>query len=266
MIDSGTHERINSIQKEIVNIAKRKIAALEEMFPEAVHMIKLILAARAMIRIKITAVHALTEKGILTPLDEHVVLKPLQRVMVDLHHVRDTFSMHRVVGHSLALHVFGGTCFACCAPKSATHSLNNAQQAAAGMLQDGTSSLLNEDGTPTVAPLSPRHMDQVAIGDASLVGSVVLLEEKDLNLEAKPFARGGSGQVFKGQFKGKPIAAKQVFSAMDNTGKASEESEEFDREVGMLSKLTHPNVLKLYGVSHNDEGSIFIVMEFCAGE
>mmetsp|Transcript_9278 Transcript_9278/g.18647 ORF Transcript_9278/g.18647 Transcript_9278/m.18647 type:complete len:124 (+) Transcript_9278:3-374(+) len=33
----------------------------------------------------------------------------------------------------------------------------------------------------------------------------------------------------------------------------------------MLSKLVHPNVLKLYGVSHNAQGGIFIVMEFCAG-
>ena len=42
--------------------------------------------------------------------------------------------------------------------------------------------------------------------------------------------------------------------------------EDFDLEVKMLSKLRHPGIVSLYGVSNDTaEGAIYIVLEFCGG-
>ena len=56
------------------------------------------------------------------------------------------------------------------------------------------------------------------------------------------------------------IAAKQVFSSMDQS-----DFEEFDQEVQMLTRLTHPSILAFYGISRDAAGSTFMVTEFCEG-
>jgi protein-serine/threonine kinase len=33
----------------------------------------------------------------------------------------------------------------------------------------------------------------------------------------------------------------------------------------MLTKLSHPSILSLYGVSGNDRGDLYMVMEYCGG-
>jgi hypothetical protein len=89
---------------------------------------------------------------------------------------------------------------------------------------------------------------------------VYLIPRADLLLEEEPFARGGGGEVFKGQYMGNAVAAKKTFSNM-----SGDDQEDFRREVAMLTKLTHPCILSMYGESVDADGSMLMVMEYCGG-
>jgi serine/threonine protein kinase len=65
----------------------------------------------------------------------------------------------------------------------------------------------------------------------------------------------GGGQIFKGTYNGTPIAAKQVYAALPDA------QEDFDREVAVLAKLSHPCIVSLFGVSRNPHGDLFMVLE-----
>lgn len=107
----------------------------------------------------------------------------------------------------------------------------------------------------------------------------------DVKLQEKSFAKGGGGQIFKGKYSGLTIAAKEVFapdmgvgnipsSPTGNGGSAgsagnrrrrsgefhvvSEARLEFDKEVDMLTKLSHPYVTTLFGVSENKDGNVLL--------
>lgn len=72
-----------------------------------------------------------------------------------------------------------------------------------------------------------------------------------LELETAPFAKGGRGQIFKGYYYGTAIAAKQLFIPVNKPNIL----EEFEREVSTLDKLSHPNVLQLFGCALDDRDS-----------
>jgi len=74
-------------------------------------------------------------------------------------------------------------------------------------------------------------------------------------LEDKPFAHGGGGQIFKGMYMGNEIAAKQVYDS--KSGQAH--SEDFDNEVAVLTKLSHPCILSCFGVTSDEDGSMYQV-------
>ena len=40
---------------------------------------------------------------------------------------------------------------------------------------------------------------------------------------------------------------------------------EFDNEVAMLVKLSHPNILQCFGTSVGDDGNLYQILEFCGG-
>jgi len=146
---------------------------------------------------------------------------------------------------------------------------------------------------------------------------------KSLRLEAKAFARGGGGEIFRGTYMGHVIAAKHNFESSDPSEK--QDTEEFDREVrccltdahggegnraswfawrgrgfvwksgglvwcggmwssvapalpptianpswmqkqisdqvAMLTKLVHPCILSLYGVSTGPDGSMCVAIK-----
>ena len=79
------------------------------------------------------------------------------------------------------------------------------------------------------------------------------IDAASLKLEAKPFAQGGGGQVFKGKYLGQAIAAKKVFNVSEG------DRSDFDTEVAMLSQLSHPCVLALFGVCQDDAGYLYMV-------
>jgi serine/threonine protein kinase len=73
-------------------------------------------------------------------------------------------------------------------------------------------------------------------------------------------ADGSNSNIFTAEFKGETVVIKMVKEEMQADDIALQE---FDVEHGMLARLSHPNILKIYGV-----GSIprrFIVLEFLGG-
>jgi len=72
-----------------------------------------------------------------------------------------------------------------------------------------------------------------------------------LELETAPFAKGSRGQIFKGYYYGTSIAAKQLFIPANNPSIF----EELETEVHALEKLSHPNVLQLFGCALDDRDS-----------
>jgi hypothetical protein len=101
-------------------------------------------------------------------------------------------------------------------------------------------------------PARPRGVGGVADSD------VFNIPFDELILEAKPFARGGGGEVFRGDYGGNPVAAKHVYSTETSI-------RDFEQEVAVLAKLSHPCVMALYGVSTDPDGDTYMVMEYCGG-
>jgi len=66
---------------------------------------------------------------------------------------------------------------------------------------------------------------------------------------------GSAGEVYKGYFLQTPVAIKRLF---DNK---SQVLEDFFREVTLMSKLSHPNVLLFMGVCVRDNGDRYIITE-----
>lgn len=91
--------------------------------------------------------------------------------------------------------------------------------------------------------------------NASAKKSIYHIPRYAVMLEDKPFAHGGGGQIFKGMYMGNAIAAKQVYDS--KSGQAH--SEDFDNEVAVLTKLSHPCILSCFGVTADEDGSMYQV-------
>jgi len=82
-----------------------------------------------------------------------------------------------------------------------------------------------------------------------------------IKLDPKPIARGAGGVVFKGRYLGQAVAAKQLFSAATGSGGDAD----FFREVAVLTQLSHPCVLNIFGVMRGSAGELFMVVDYCGG-
>ena len=108
---------------------------------------------------------------------------------------------------------------------------------------------------------------QAANGNSSRDGSpdVFNIAFEELTLEDTPFARGGGGEVFRGDYSGNCIAAKKVFNT-------STSGADFQREISTLARLSHPCIMALYGVSTDPAGipemsrHMFVVCVVCCAK
>ena len=77
--------------------------------------------------------------------------------------------------------------------------------------------------------------------------------------------------IFAGHMMANKIAAKMIHSVVSTGIDASSLSlsrakrAEFDAEVAVLAKLSHPNVLPFYGISDDPKGGLYMISEFCSG-
>uniref|UniRef100_A0A4W5MMU3 Protein kinase domain-containing protein n=1 Tax=Hucho hucho TaxID=62062 RepID=A0A4W5MMU3_9TELE len=79
------------------------------------------------------------------------------------------------------------------------------------------------------------------------------IEYEDIEVE-EVVGRGTFGVVFKAKWKGKDVAIKTIES--------ESERKAFVVELRQLSRVNHPNIVKLYGSCHNP---VCLVMEYAEG-
>eukprot|EP00403_Amphidinium_massartii_P026578 CAMPEP_0178396814 /NCGR_PEP_ID=MMETSP0689_2-20121128/13920_1 /TAXON_ID=160604 /ORGANISM="Amphidinium massartii, Strain CS-259" /LENGTH=297 /DNA_ID=CAMNT_0020017495 /DNA_START=1 /DNA_END=891 /DNA_ORIENTATION=- len=79
----------------------------------------------------------------------------------------------------------------------------------------------------------------------------------------KKIGNGSTAAVFRGQYSGKDVAIKEIFAS---ESKAAEMKQElaFQREVAIMSKVKHENLVAFYGVCFSTH-PLRLVTEFCAG-
>lgn len=61
-------------------------------------------------------------------------------------------------------------------------------------------------------------------------------------------AGGSAGQVLEGTYNKTKVAVKQIFSALVSGANDMQALQEFSQEVSALSKLTHPYIVRFYGI------------------
>lgn len=77
-----------------------------------------------------------------------------------------------------------------------------------------------------------------------------LIDHAQLKLERKPVAAGGFAQVFRGKYRGQTVAVKVLHNFLTDTqGREAVYVERFKGEAEMMSKLYHPNIQGLLGVT-----------------
>ncbi|KAJ5076625.1 palmitoyltransferase [Anaeramoeba ignava] len=77
----------------------------------------------------------------------------------------------------------------------------------------------------------------------------------ELEVEQKPFAVGGTSQIYKGKWKGKDVVIKRIMFVND------QKSNWFENELKLAMKFEHPSIIKMFGKTEMDK-MIAIVMEF----
>ncbi|KAJ3093676.1 hypothetical protein HDU97_009262, partial [Phlyctochytrium planicorne] len=83
----------------------------------------------------------------------------------------------------------------------------------------------------------------------------VILPSRITHQSSTPIGRGGFGEVFKARYHGEPVAIKRSKTPASLFDKAVKD------EVTMLSKLSHPRIVRFYGAVIADDGSLGLVLE-----
>ena len=85
--------------------------------------------------------------------------------------------------------------------------------------------------------------------------SALEIKSKEIIMDKQPFARGGFGKVYKATWSENAVVIK-VISAV-----SEEEKEEIIHEAVLTLRLSHPNIIKLFGVTRVKPTKLGIVME-----
>ena len=128
---------------------------------------------------------------------------------------------------------------------------------------------------PICRKLVPREPPQVinvvlrdalaVIATSSPVPALAVIREADLVLteEMPVLGMGGFGVVRRAALCGTPVAVKSLLRAAADVGEAP--SRAFNREMAALAQLHHPNIVRVLGVCHHDDGRVSLVQELADG-
>eukprot|EP01088_Endostelium_zonatum_P016767 TRINITY_DN4662_c0_g2_i1.p1 TRINITY_DN4662_c0_g2~~TRINITY_DN4662_c0_g2_i1.p1 ORF type:complete len:862 (-),score=281.88 TRINITY_DN4662_c0_g2_i1:64-2649(-) len=82
------------------------------------------------------------------------------------------------------------------------------------------------------------------------------IEADEVTIIQKDLGKGGFASVAKAKWRGSTVALKRLLIGR------KEPSERFIREINILMKIRHPNIVLSMGASINNEDAIFLVMEY----
>jgi len=108
--------------------------------------------------------------------------------------------------------------------------------------------LLSTTFTSKMSTVNPRAHAPVSappVDDEEVIVNQWLLSPKDLEYDrgAKPLGSGAFGDVFRGKLRGKDVAIKKLaFQELDE-----QTLSEFKKEVAVMAKLRHPNIILFMG-------------------
>lgn len=115
----------------------------------------------------------------------------------------------------------------------------------------------SQTGKPDAPPNEAGHLPGAP--DVN-VESLVNVDLNELRI-CETVGTGSTAEVFKGTYLGRTVAIKQIFKLRSMDIK---EQVAFNREVSVLAKIKHKNLVQLYGVAFS-ERPYKIVTEFCEG-
>jgi hypothetical protein len=95
---------------------------------------------------------------------------------------------------------------------------------------------------------------------ARIVSSFSLPSSR-LKMKESHFAEGGSSKVYIATYSGLNVAVKVQSLAGANAKKLKTVLENFEKEMGILCQLSHPNILRVYGSCTDVPGQLMLVME-----
>ena len=84
-------------------------------------------------------------------------------------------------------------------------------------------------------------------------------------VEDKPFARGGEGEVFMGEYQGDTVVLKKMSLVGVTATKRQKMLNSFKGELAIMVRLRSPRVAQFYGVVTTDSTFLGLVMEYCPG-
>jgi len=84
-------------------------------------------------------------------------------------------------------------------------------------------------------------------------------------VEDKPFAKGGEGEVFMGEYQGDAVVLKKMSLVGVTAIKRQKMLNSFKGELAIMVRLRSPRVAHFYGVVTTDPTFLGLVMEFCPG-
>ena len=84
-------------------------------------------------------------------------------------------------------------------------------------------------------------------------------------VEAKPFAKGGEGEIFMGEYQGEMVVLKKISLVGVTRKKRDKMMKDFATELAIMVKLRSPRIIQVFGVVTTDTTFLGLVMEYCAG-
>ena len=94
------------------------------------------------------------------------------------------------------------------------------------------------------------------------------LEQSEIELddvEEKPFARGGQGQVFMGTYQGEIIVLKKLYTEGVTAMRRQKMLNSFKSELAIMVRLRSPRVVQVFGVVTTNPEFLGFVLEFLQG-